>query len=85
MRIEIAALAALSFVLPASATAGSELPFEVLRTDAASGEMELALRPLAVTALSAAERVRLEAFPLTDGSRVELDDIEIVRRTEVAP
>lgn len=73
MHIEIAALAALSLVLPVDSSPTVELPFEVIRQDATAGELELALRPAAVAALSALDHARLEGFPLTDGSRVDLE------------
>jgi hypothetical protein len=74
MRIDLDALALLALALPAVATGQS--PVEALRPADRPGELRLELRAAAVTALADLQRVEIASFPLSDGSRA---DLELVR------
>ena len=82
MRTCFSILVLVLIALPASASA-TELPFDVRRLDAQRGEMELALRPVAIAALSTLDRVELTSFPLTNGEVValQLERIDLTRLT----
>jgi hypothetical protein len=70
MHIETTTLAFVLLALPAAA---AQSPVEPARPAGQPGELQLELQTAAVTALLDEQRVELTGFPLSDGSRVDLE------------
>ena len=71
----------LAFLHFAASLPLTELPVEPRGRAAGTGELELALRPLAVTGLLAHERVALDGLPLSSGASVDvvLERVDVER------
>lgn len=81
MIVQVTLLTCISLVASA-VTSNAQLPVEVVGTADFAGELELALRPRAITELLAENSVSLTGFPCSDGTHV---DLELVRLDSSRP